>query len=170
MNFRVSIVLHKPIMNSAPISLVARPLLARHREKLTVTFVASMRLWSSSPYLPQSEPTSGAFPGASLPRTCESDQQEPLYAAPRCPPKSASFAGTRRGAGLRGHRVGHRGHGPRHDHDPRPGLLLWRPRPQEEPRLDDRPVLRDLRRREFGVGSLGIHARPGAVSQRLHRE
>src|SRR3989449_1264215 len=74
------------------------------------------------------------------------------------------------GAGLRGHRVGHRGHGPRHDHDARARLLLWRTRPAEEPRLDDRPVLRHLRGRQLGLGPVGVHARLGAAAERVHRE
>src|SRR5207244_5070871 len=75
-----------------------------------------------------------------------------------------------RGAGLRRHRVGHRGYGARHDHDARTGLLLRWSRAAEEPRLDDRPVPGHLRRREFGVVDVGIHAGPGPVLQRVHRK
>src|SRR6266566_4687596 len=75
-----------------------------------------------------------------------------------------------RGAGLRGHRMGRRGHGPCHDHDARAGLLLRRTRPEEEPRLDDRPVLRDLRPREPRMGVVGLPARTRVALQRLHRQ
>src|SRR3989442_6719481 len=81
---------------------------------------------------------------------------EGLYSVPVSLPIPFRWSAGR-GAGLRGHRMGRRGHGARHDHDARAGLLLRRSRAEEEPRLDDRPGLRHLRPREPGVAAVGLH-------------